>query len=265
MHTPYDGIITAHSHMDRVLRLKKFPNSDLLISCSWDSTIKLWNKRNLTLLRTYESQQTIALEVLNGESFASGSSNDITFWSIHNETKLRTINANSSVISLKMISKEILASGQADGTIKLWNMTNFELIKTFYNHNSSVWDMELIDNDTLVCASLDGSIMITNIYTDQHVANLTGHTNRVSALKLISSELIASGSWDEEIILWNLKDMRQIRKFQGHRGTISGLDILDNDTLVSGSWDDTIKIWQISSGQLLRTINTGLDIWSLLI
>ena len=39
MHTPYDGIITAHSHTDRVLRLKKFPNSDLLISCSWDSTI----------------------------------------------------------------------------------------------------------------------------------------------------------------------------------------------------------------------------------
>ncbi len=122
-----------------MLRLKKFPNSDLLISCSWDSTIKLWNKRNLTLLRTYVSQQAIALEVFkNGESFVSSSTNGITFWSIYNETKLRTINASSAVISLKMINKEILASGQADGTVKLWNITNYELIKTFYNHDSPV-------------------------------------------------------------------------------------------------------------------------------
>ena len=77
--------------------------------------------------------------------------------------------------------------------------------------------------------------------------------------------MVVTGSWDEDIHLWNLTNEKPIRTFQGHTGAIYGLDILDDDTLVSGSFDQTIKIWQISTGKLLKTINTGLNIWSLLV
>ena len=268
MHMPDNTVLTTSGHKDRVPRLRKFPNSDLVLTCSFDSTIKLWDERNLTLMRTFVNQLNSsknALEILSNETFACGSPNGIAFWSIYNETEIKSIDAGSTVYSLKMITNGILGSGQADGTVKLWNKTNGELIKTFKNHFSNVWHLERIDNETIVSASEDGNIIIRNFITGQLISNLTAHTDRVSTLKLISSDLIVTGSWDENIYLWNLTNENPIRTFQGHTGSIYGLDLLDDETLVSGSFDQTIKIWQISTGKLLRTINTGLNIWSLLI
>lgn len=122
MYTPDNKFISASDHKDRVPRLRKLPESDFVLSCSWDATIKLWDRRNLKLIRTFISQQQNsaknALEILSNDSFACGSPNGIAFWSIYNETEIKSINVNSPVYSLKMITNDILSSGQEDGTVK---------------------------------------------------------------------------------------------------------------------------------------------------
>ena len=59
-----------------------------------------------------------------------------------------------------------------------------------------------------------------------------------------------------------------IRTLTNHTGSLSrSIDILNTlsggqqqSRLVSGSYDQTIKVWDIQSGQLLKSIETGLTI-----
>ena len=105
-----------------------------------------------------------------------------------------------SVYSLQMLSNGLLASGQEDGSIKIWNITQGgNLTSTLISHTDTVNDLALVNNQILASCSFDTTVKIWNYLDNSLIGTLRGHTARVNALRLVTTNLLASASSDTNI------------------------------------------------------------------
>jgi WD40 repeat protein len=263
------------AHTEVIHHIKQSPfvhTTDYVATCSKNTTVKIWyisNPSNWTLIRSYSnhSDAVYGLEWISEGTIASGAyDNTIKIWSIFSGETLRTINPNSDVRSLKLLSNgHYLASGLDTGQISIYDIKTGSSISILKGHVSRVNDIIQISDDLLASSSNDNNVRIWNLTTYTTKFNLTGHTDNSIGLKLISSDILASGSWDKSIKLWNITDGQFVRNLTGHTGYIHwSVDLLNNSqALVSGSIDKTIKTWNITTGQCLNTFNIGFQIQTL--
>jgi len=151
---------------------------------------------------------------------------------------------------------KILASGSADNTIMLWDVTAREPIgEPLTGHTGTVWSIAISsDGKTLVSGSADNTIMLWDLFTQQPLAlPLTGHAAPVLSLALSADgALLASGSEDGTIILWDMATRRQLGTLTGHTGQVRSVALShDGKILASGSTDNTVILWDVSTHQPL--------------
>lgn len=151
---------------------------------------------------------------------------------------------------------KILASGSADNTIVLWDVTAREPIgEPLTGHTGTVWSVAISsDGKTLVSGSADNTIMLWDLFTQQPLAlPLTGHTAPVLSLALSADgTILASGSEDGVIILWDMTARRQLGLLTGHTGQVRSVALSqDGKILASGSTDSTIILWDVAARQPL--------------
>ena len=282
------------AHLKQINFLKQLPNG-LVASSSVDTTVKIWNTHDWSLVITYSNhlQSTYGLDYLENNTIASCSMSlstwtqlkvnlknpTIHFWSMTTGQSLKTLYASDtkfagSVFALKMLPQGQLATGvsydlvwpKIKSKIKIWNVTTGTSTKSYDSHTSKIRDIVLINNDTLASSGDDGSIIISNHRTGAILHNLNGHNSSVYGLKVVSTEILASGSEDKTIKLWNTTDGKLIRNLSGHTDKIFySLDMISEDVLVSGSLDNTLKYWRISTGKLVKTQRSTSQITALIV
>jgi len=89
------------------------------------------------------------------------------------------------------------------------------------------------------------------------------HTNGIRHFKCLpfKNGYVSSASQDNTVNVWNTLTLVSIRKYNNHTMEVYSLDQIDNDTMVSGSEDQTIRIWKISTGETVKIINVGADVF----
>jgi WD40 repeat protein len=263
------------AHTSRINRIKQSPfNKDLVATCSEDNTVKIWNAtttNNWNLIRTYSGHgsRVYGLEWIDQDTIASGSDNkDIKIWSRSTGTTIRTINVDIDVFCLKLLSNGFhLASGLDSGQVKIYDKNDGTLFRTLSGHSGLINDLALTNNGNLLASSsADNTICIWNLTTNTKKFTLTGHNSPVYGLKMISNEILASGSFDKSIILWNIISGYPIRTLPNTHEIYWSVDLLnDAVTLVSGTKGGLVEQWNVNDGSSLRSINTGMAIWTLTI
>ncbi|RCJ14496.1 hypothetical protein A6S26_10270 [Nostoc sp. ATCC 43529] len=162
-----------------------------------------------------------------------------------------------------------LASGSLDKTIKIWNLTTGQEIRTLNGHSDWVSSVAIsADGRTLVSSSSDSTIKIWNLTTGQEIRTLNGHSSTVDSVAFSADgRTLASGSRDNTIKIWNLTTGQEIRTLNSHSYAVNSVAFSpDGRTLASNSWNKTIKIWNLTTGQEIRTLNGHSDVvWSVAI
>jgi len=141
----------AHSsgHTEGVRCIAEAKNS-ILISGSYDHTIRFWNLSNISSASSPVKivQDNNQLEVgfhslclINEKSFAIGSSNDTNIYKMsYNEgfnvkfTKKLQGHTNPVHSTKVTSSKEIIISVSADKTCKAWNISSGQCLRSFAGH-----------------------------------------------------------------------------------------------------------------------------------
>ena len=117
----------------------------------------------------------------------------------------RTIdNAHSSYIyRLKLLPNGLMASGSDDKTVKIWNTSDWSLIRNYTKHTQWTRGLEYIREDTIASGSDDRTIQIWSISNGATLSTIQVGSG-VMALQMLPTGMLASGDEKGEIKLWTI-------------------------------------------------------------
>ena len=162
---------------------------------------------------------------------------------------------------------QILASGSADRTIKLWQLDTGRELLTLRGHTDAVVSVAISPNEQILASSsADKTIKLWQLSTGQQLRTLRGHSHQVYSVAISpSGEMLVSGSEDKTIKIWQVITGLELRTiggwFYGHSDLVRAVAIHPKGhTLASGSADRRITLWQVATGRELRSL-TGHTNW----
>ena len=148
------------------------------------------------------------------------------------------------------------ATGSADRTIKLWDVSTQGNTATLIGHTGIVNSVAYSSDGTLLAsASSDNTIRLWDVSTQQNIYTLHGHTDAVNSVAYSSDgTLLASASSDNTVKLWDVATHTNITTFEGHTRFVYALSFsLDGTLIASGSSDTDVKLWDVSTHENIAT------------
>jgi predicted NACHT family NTPase len=224
-------LISSKGHASLVFSVAFSSDSQMLASGSVDGTVKLWDCATgqcLKVLRGHTNNVWSVAFSSNGRTLASGSGDGtLRCWDLNTGQCLKTLQGHTGQVWSVAFSPippnpayqgefgGILASSGADNTMKLWDVSSGQCLKTFQSDNGQVKS---------VAFSPDG-------------------------------KTIASGGDDSLVRYWDISTGDCFRICQAHTQSVVSVAFSpDGKTLASCSEDRTVRLWDILSGQCLKTV-----------
>lgn len=155
---------------------------------------------------------------------------------------------------------QLLASGSADNTVKLWDMASKREVRTLAGHTKGVRAVAFRADGQLASGAIDGSINFWDVATGAVQRNLTGNGS-VSAVAFSSDgRWFAAGNMEKVVRLWDLKSNHEPLTLLGHIGSVTTIAFShEGRWLASGSADKTIRIWDLETGREARRLTGHTD------
>ncbi|HEY9672485.1 MAG TPA: NB-ARC domain-containing protein [Waterburya sp.] len=153
---------------------------------------------------------------------------------------------------------ERLATGDADGKIRLWRVADGKQLLTIQGHGSWVWSVSFSpDGQTLASGSEDSAICLWDAASGQCLKSLQGKTNGVRSVSFSpDGQQIASSSENSTICLWDVASGQCLKTFQENTERALAIGFSpDGQTLVSGGDDAAIRLWNVQNGQCLNVLH----------
>jgi len=209
-------------HRDWVQSGSISTNEKFAITCSWDTTIKLWDILTGQLIKSLNGHSHFVNSVCispDGKIAASGSEDKkIILWDLESGTPINILEGHNSTIKIICMTPNCQYLLSSSGSsLKLWSFADCELLNVveFYSPEKSV---------------IGGA----------HISN-TGH-------RAISYSYNEITQWDliTQKIIWNIRV---------HSKAIKRIDISANwRYLISCSEDNSVIILEIKTGQILKSL-----------
>ncbi len=149
------------------------------------------------------------------------------------------------------------AVGLQDGTINVYNASNWEIIHPLRGHTADVRSVVYSpDGQQIASCSEDGTVRLWEAQAGKLGHTLSNHTGPIwSVAYSPNSQQIASGSENKTVRLWNVQSGKPGHVLRGHSGPIWSVAYSPNgQQIASGSEDATLRLWNAQSGELLHTL-----------
>lgn len=151
--------------------------------------------------------------------------------------------------------RHLLASGSADGVVRLWRVSDGKLMQTLKGHDDDVISLAFSpDGRMLISGGADGLVVVWHAEDGTIFKRLTGHSRTVWGVAFsLDGRMLASGSG--EINLWDAEDYTLLRTMNVQSGSALSVTFSpDGQVLASGDGANFIKLWRTHDGKLLQTI-----------
>jgi len=261
--------MTLRGHKILATSVAFSPDSNRIISGSWDNTIKVWDAETGDELMTLRGHKECVKSVAfgpDGKRIVSGSyDKTVKIWDAATGTELRTLRGHGQWINVVAFSPggKRIVSGSADNTIKVWDAATGAEGMTLRGHKDGVKSVAFSpDGKRIASGSADRTIKIWDAATGTELMTIRGHQGTVSSLVFSpDGKRIISGSTNKTIKIWDAATGAELMTLRGHGNWIDSIAISpDGKRIISGSGDNTIKVWDSATGAELMTLR-GHDSW----
>ncbi|CAJ0759869.1 17419_t:CDS:10 [Entrophospora sp. SA101] len=199
-------------HSGPIFGLSFSPDNKYLLSCSEDSTARLWSTDLYTNLVCYRGH-------------------NLPIWDIQ-----------FSPYGFYFVT------ASNDRTARLWSCDHIYALRIFAGHISDVDTVKFHPNSKYIfTGSNDKSIRMWDVSSGSCFRIFSGHTGGVTCLAVSDDgRLLASSGDDKSVMLWDIGSGKCFKKLIGHTEIVYSLDFSkESSILVSGSADKTVRIWDV--------------------
>ena len=212
-------------HEDSLWAVVFSPDSELLASCSYDKTIRLWSvatQRCIAIIVTEQMARNIVFTPNSSSLVVCSDDNRVRRFKIDLEAWL-----SESVV----------------------NLSNDEL-ETVFEHRDIVRSASFDPNGKFLASSSDDCTVALIDLEESQSTLLRQHSSSVYATAFSpDGRWLASASADNTAIIWDVETHKTKHVLVGHTSSIwSVVFSLDNDFVFTGSEDGTIKCWSVETG-----------------
>ena len=245
------------------------PDSRILAAGARNGTIKLWDVetgQNIgNLLGERESWVSMVVFSPDGRTIASRASGErfTRLWDIVTQTTTAKLEHRSVTALTFSPDGKILASGDSDGIIKLWDVATMQNIATLDGHIDYIRCLAFSpDGKILASGNSDGTIKLWDVATMQNIATLDGHTGKYGVKSvmflpdgktLVSREFVLSPP--ELVKLWDLPTQKLITTFE-MPSTVNNVstDSSPDGTVILKNFRGTFSLWDTATLKLIATL-----------
>jgi WD40 repeat protein len=249
------------------------PDSQFLVSSGGNKTIKIWDVKTRSLVRTLSPSPaqdiiTVALSS-DDQTLASGSfDGTVRLWNWKTGKLLHTLSGHSDIVTSVAFSPngQTLASGSGDKMIRLWNVADGSLGQTIATRQFiETLAFSPVDN-MLASAGVGMRVDLWDWTTGELIRSLGRYTSAIYAIAFSPNGQFLAFSPDacspsycktpsparNTLQLLNLQGRQIGQVLSGHTDYINTVAFSPSgQTLVSGSFDNTVKVWNVQTGGLI--------------
>ncbi|CAF3272645.1 unnamed protein product [Rotaria socialis] len=222
----------------------------VIVTGSSDSTVRIWNVKTGELINTllHHCEAVLHLRFWNGTMVTCSKDRSIAVWQMNSPTDItirRVLVGHRAAVNVVDFDEKYIVSASGDRTIKVWDTTTCEFVRTLLGHKRGIACLQYRDK-IVVSGSSDNTIRIWDIECGACLRILEGHDELVRCIRF-DTKRIVSGAYDGKIKVWDLVaalDPRSqsplcICTLTEHTGRVFRLQF-DEFQIVSSSHDDTI-------------------------
>ncbi|MGJ3250694.1 MAG: protein kinase domain-containing protein [Elainellaceae cyanobacterium] len=242
---------TLSDHRDQVRAIALTPDSQLLVSGSYDSTIKLWSMPRgiLQSTLTEHSNRVTAVAVSpDGQLLATGSfDRTIKLWAMPSGQLLRTLPRQPEPVQALAFSTNSQVLVSASGTaINLWAARTGTLLRPLSATAKAVRSLAFSPNGRILAVgSLDGTVELWNPIKYQRQESLTYQFGSITAVEFspIGVQLAIAGGTSIE--LWDLRRGKQVPLTSHQAGPIAAICFSPDGQILASASGRVVELWNI--------------------
>uniref|UniRef100_A0A8C7DFJ8 Apoptotic protease-activating factor 1 n=1 Tax=Oncorhynchus kisutch TaxID=8019 RepID=A0A8C7DFJ8_ONCKI len=235
-------------HLSWVHGVQFSPDGSLLLSCSDDQTVRVWETKKV---------HTSSAVCLKRDSDVLFNNGDITVVAADNRNRLQVRNGRTGAVMFQSENQEsrIRCTAICSQTSAVPSGTS---LATLQGHTRTVLHCQFTpEGHTLITSSEDTTIRVWRWRTGECVV-LEGHKEQVRCFSLLtttpSSEThLLSWSFDGTIKVWDMSSGEPLQDLACHQGAVLACDVSpDGQLFATTSADKTAKLWNVKDGTLLK-------------
>jgi WD40 repeat protein len=173
-------------------------DGDIVIIDSVDGTEK---KR----LMGHTSTVNQIIESQSGLLVSCSDDRTVKLWDLSQNKYFKTFSFNSEVMSITILNNGYLASGLFSETVEIINLETESFVQALHGHNSSICNvncLQVLPNGDLISASFDKSINVWNLSDGTLKSSHNQHKFSINQLDILPNGNIISASGNE-ILIWS--------------------------------------------------------------
>jgi len=231
-----------HGHKKEVTAVVLSKDQQRVFSASEDRTIKMWHVSTGKCVKTFSGHigcvNSLALDETGCFSPPNQRGEKANFVDEEKEDYMYVF------------------SGSRDKTIKMWDVSTGENIKTFTGHEGWVTTVVIsADRRYIFSGSRDKTIKMWNISTGQIVKSFSGHKRSVKSLFVTEDRLkIISASDDQTVKIWDITSGQVVNTFSDLRNSFQSLVLTEDPKLLFLARFEKIEVWDIFTGKIVKTL-----------
>ncbi|XP_056132484.1 apoptotic protease-activating factor 1 [Lampris incognitus] len=251
-------------HLSWVHGVQFSPDGSLLLSCSDDQTVRVWETKKVHTSSAVSLKRDCDV-LFNGDGITVAAADNCNRLQVHNgrtgELMFQS-EEQSSRIRCTCICRQpsAVALGQDDGTVKVLEVPSGITLATLQGHTKTVLHCHFSqDGLTLISSSEDTTIRVWRWRTGECKV-LQGHKEQVRRFSLMSNSSsnthLLSWSFDGTLKVWDMESGEKLHDIEGHQEAILGCHISpDGRLFATTSADRTAKVWRCESRQCVHLLS----------